>query len=145
MGTSVAMPEVAIPESILLMVVGSIIALWAWRRVAQIRAPRRWPTVTGTIVDRERDAQRRPVDVIRYPLAEGGFHEVRSATHGTYVAGRPLGTEVYVWRDPVDGLNAELEPPGLDRFAGPLVFGILGAFFAVGGLVWLFLLLALPR
>lgn len=138
-------PLSAIGSPITLIVVGLVVAGWAAWRVRAILAPRHWPVVTGRIVDHERDVAKRPLDVVRYPLPDGGEHEVRPRAHGTYESGRPLGTPVRVWRDPVDALNAELETPSIDRFAGPLVIGILGAFFAVGGVLWLFFLLALPR
>lgn len=138
-------PLSAIGSPITLIVIGLTVAWWGGTRVRAISRPAHWPRVTGRIVDHERDAARRPVDVVRYPLPEGGEHEVRPRPHGSYVSGRPLGTDVVVWRDPIDPLNAELEAPTIDRFAAQLTVGILGAFFALGGVIWLFLLLALPR
>ena len=126
----------------LIVVPGLLAVVWSVMGVLRATAPRRWSQIAGEVSAHERDA-RGVVDVVEYPLPEGGTWTVRPEPHGTYVSGRPLGTPVPVWRDPVDALYAVLELPRLDRFAGPLLIGILGAFFFVGGLVWAGLILAL--
>jgi len=126
----------------LIVVPGLFALVWSVLAIRRATAARRWTPVAGRVAAHERDAAG-VVDVVEYPLPEGGTRTLRPEPHGVYVSGRPVGTPVPVWRDPVDALNAVLERPGLDRFAGPLLVGILGAFFFVGGLVWAGLLLAL--
>jgi hypothetical protein len=126
-----------------LVAVPALVALvWSAAAARRATAARRWTPVAGRVVAHETAADG-TVDVVEYPLPEGGSRTVRPEPHGDYVSGRPLGTRVPVWRDPVDALNAVLELPRLDRFAGPLLTGILGAFFFVGALVWAALILAL--
>lgn len=127
---------------LLIVVPGLLAMLWSARAVGRATVARRWTPVTGFITGHERDAHG-PVDVVEYPLPEGGTNRVRPAPYGGYESGRPVGSPVQLWRDPVDALEAVLELPRLDAFAAPLLVGILGAFFFVGGLVWAGLILAL--
>lgn len=121
---------------------GLLMLLWSIVAVRRATASARWPRVEGRIVSHERDAHG-AVDVVEYPLPDGGQHQVRPQAHGRYESGRPLGSSVVVWRDPVDALDAALEAPALERFAGQLLVGILGGFFLVAGIVWAILIVAL--
>jgi len=126
----------------LVVVPGLVALVWSALAVLRANAARAWTPVAGRVVAHERDAHG-VVDVVEYPLPEGGTRALRPEPHGHYESGRPLGTQVPVWRDPVDALNAVLELPRLDQFAGRLLVGILGVFFFVGGLIWAGLILAL--
>ena len=125
-----------------MIVPGMILLAWAGVRLWAVTAPRRWTAVVGRVVEHGRDAHW-IVDVVEYPLPDGGRHRVVPDPHGHYHSGRPLGAAVRVWHDPRDSLRAVLEPPGLDRVAGPLLLAVLGLFFLVGGLVWAALIVAL--
>lgn len=126
-----------------IVIPGLLMTLWSILAVRRITAPARWTKVAGRIRAHESDAAGEPVDVISYPLPEGGSRDVRPTPHGQYLSGRPVGASVPVWRDPQDALNAVVELPRLERFAGQLLVGILGSFFFVGGLVWAGLIWAL--
>ncbi|HOA87740.1 MAG TPA: DUF3592 domain-containing protein [Propioniciclava tarda] len=126
----------------LIIVPGLVTLLWAILAIRKATAAKRWTVVAGTIIGRDRDAHG-PIDVVEYPLPEGGTRRLHPEPHGQYVSGRPLGTQVTVWRDPQDALEAVLELPRLERFAGQFVVGVLGAFFFFGGLIWAGLIWAL--
>lgn len=126
----------------LVIVPGFLALIWSALAVRRATVARGWTPLAGRVVAHERD-DHGVVDVVEYPLPEGGTRTLRPEPHGHYESGRGIGTQVTVWRDPVDALNAVLELPRLDRFAGRLLVGILGAFFFVGGLVWAGLILAL--
>nr|NLI51394.1 DUF3592 domain-containing protein [Propionibacterium sp.] len=127
----------------LVMIVPGIVLLgWSGVRLWTVTAPRRWTPVVGRVVEHGRDAHG-VVDIVEYPLPDGGRHRVIPDPHGHYRSGRPLGSPVRVWHDPRDALRAVLEPPALDRVAGPLLLGLLGLFFFVGGLFWAALIVAL--
>lgn len=138
-----AVPGWVLLSPLAFLVLGLLVAALGARGLRRSMAPRDWPHVRGTIVDHRPDAAKRPLDIVEYPLPEGGFHRVTASEHGTYVSGRPVGTATRVWRDPVDALNARLDQPTLDSHALPLLITALGGFFALGGLIWLVLLLAL--
>lgn len=127
----------------LIIVPGALALLWSIFAVRRATAQRRWTPVTGRIVRHERDPPGHLVDVIAYPLPEGGTRELRPLPYGQYTSGRPVGTPVAVWRDPADPLEAVCELPTLERFAGPLLVGILGGFLLGAGLIWAGLILAL--
>ena len=126
----------------LVVIPGFLALVWSALAVRRATVARSWTPVAGRVIAHERDTLG-VVDVVEYPLPEGGTRTTRPEPHGHYESGRRIGTQVTVWRDPVDALNAVLELPRLDQFAGVLLVGILGMFFFVGGLVWAGLILAL--
>lgn len=127
----------------LIIVPGLIALVWSVIAVRRVRAPHRWTRVQGWVAAHERDAAGEVVDLIGYPLPDGGTHALRPLPHGEYTSGRPIGSAVSVWRDPHDPVHAVAELPGLDRFAGALLAGILGGFAVFAGLVWSVLILVL--
>lgn len=126
----------------LIVLPGLLAVAWAALALLRATASRRWTPVIGRIVERS-GRGRESTDVVEYPLAEGGSYRVTADPHGRFVTGRPIGTPVRVWRNPADGLQAVLEQPGPERLAGPVLVGVLGAFFAVGGVLWAVLILSL--
>lgn len=129
---------------LLIIVPGVIATLWAGVRLWAATAPHRWTPVVGHVVEHGRDAHG-IVDIVEYPLPDGGRHKVTPDPHGRYHSGRKLGSPVRVWHDPQDSLRAVLELPGVDRIAGPLLLGVIGLFFAGGGVFWAILIVALVR
>lgn len=125
-----------------IIVPGVIAIVWSALRLWAVTAPRRWTPVVGRVVEHGRD-RHGMVDVVDYPLPDGGRHRLVPDPHGRYTSGHPVGTPVRVWHDPRDALRAVLEPPALEHMAGPLLVGVLGLFFLVGGLVWAALILTL--
>jgi Protein of unknown function (DUF3592) len=127
---------------VLVVIPGFLALVWSALAVRRANVARNWTPVAGRVVAQEQDAHG-VVDVVEYPLPDGGTRTTRPEAHGHYESGHSIGTQVTVWRDPVDALNSVLELPRLDQFAGRLLVGILGTFFLGGGLVWAGLILAL--